>query len=117
MRSLLVIVPGPYSKYSVELRLAEADEVIEAFVLAIKAFHNCIDFQILGWSAYASHIGIPEIVELIGKLAVPVPDQKRGLDARALHPLRGIPGLLHYPLGMGMIGARTAVDLAAAQIE
>ena len=92
MRTLFVIIFQPHPKDIVQMPAAETDEVIQHFVLHFPdiRFDERVCLSRLRRNSDASHARLPESIELVGVLSVPIPDQKPGLDALVLHPHRGV---------------------------
>ena len=120
MRSLLVIMFQPYAKDVVKLPAAKTDKVIQTFAFrgSNKTFAERIGHRSPRWNLNRPHVSLfPEHVEGIRILSITIPDQELRLDTFVFHPHRGVPRLLHYPLGIRMIGARTAIDFSATQMD
>lgn len=103
-----------------QLAETEADEVIQALVLAgaDEGFAKGVGLRRFRRDANAAHPGpFPEGVELLGELGVAVMDQVSGFDAVVVEPHSHIPRLLHHPGLIGMKGRLAQVDPAAAQMQ
>ncbi len=119
VRPLFVIMIEPHAKDVVELTSTEAEEVIQHFSLrrSDKAFTERVCFWGSRRRANTSHIRFPEVVEFVRILSVAISYEKARSDPLVRHPHRSITRLLQYPLGIRMIGAWTAKDLSATQMD
>ena len=120
MRPLLVIIFQPHAKDVIELSSTEADEMVQQFSLRSTdiAFTESVRHRGAWWNFDWSHFGLfPKFVEFVRVLSITIPNEEFGVDAFVFHPHRGVPRLLHYPLRIRMIGARTTVDCSTAQMD
>ena len=120
MRSLRVVVLDPRPSDIVELTAAEAHEMVQAFPFqrADERLSVGIGLGSPRWTLKARHArGLPERLQSVWILSVPVAqDETRG-NSLIIHPHRGVPILLHHPFPVGRISRRAAVDFPATQMD
>ena len=120
MRALLVIMFQPHTKDVVELSSTKANEVIQDLSLCSsdEAFAECIRHRGAWWDFNGPDVSLfPERIEGMRVLSIAISNHEPGIDTFVLHPHRRVACLLHYPFGIGMIGARTAEDFSSTQMN
>ena len=120
MGPFFVIMFQPHAKNIIELSSTETNKMIQHFPFCSsdEALTECVRHRSTRRNFYRPDFGIfPKHVESIRILSIAIPNEKLGLYTFIFHPHRGIPCLLHYPSGIRMIGARTAIDFSATQMN
>lgn len=115
-----VVIGGQGCFDVVELGEAEADKVVQTFPLMgfDPRFRERIRAGRLERYSGTSHaFRFPEGLELVGKLAVTIMNQKARFHSHVVQPHAGVTCLLHNPVPIGMVGRWAAVHLAAAQMD
>ena len=80
-------------------------------------FAKCVRHRSLDGNANTAHVRFPKRVKLVGKFPIAIPNEKARSDALFVHPHCGIACLLHHPVGIGMIRARTGKNFSASHMN
>ena len=73
----LMIIVSPHAKNVVQLPETEADEVIQCLLLGLAdvSFTECVCLGRLRWNTNASHVRLPEVIEFVRVLSIPIMDE------------------------------------------
>lgn len=114
-----MVMLEPDSQDVIELTSSEADKMIQHLALRTRdeAFRKGIGLGRPWRDTNATDLRFPKFVELIRILSVAISNDEPRSDPLVVHPHRRVARLLHYPLGIRMIGAWTAVDPSTAQMN